>query len=164
MTQRLTATALVLAMAAVPAGADEPATGHSGWGPRVGLRIDPDQVTGGVHINAGRLFDRVRYQPSVELGVGDDVTVISINALEGTYRFAENWEAWSPYLGGGLGIVVVNHDGGRDRGDDSHTDVGLSAVGGIEKGLRSGSSFFVESRLGLIDQPDLELTVGWTFH
>lgn len=37
--------------------------------------------------------------------------------------------------------------------------------GGIEKGLSSGDRFFIEGKLGLVDEsPDVKTTVGWTFH
>lgn len=158
-TRTLSMTACALAVTALPAAAQ----GYSGWGPSVGVRMDPDQIYAGVHIDAGRIVDRLLYRPSARIGFSDDVTVLTLNAFEATYRFAEHWEAWSPYLGGAFGLVFTNYDNGAGR-DHSDTDAGLAAIGGIERGLSNGDAFFIETRLGLVDQPDLSVGVGWSFH
>jgi len=36
-------------------------------------------------------------------------------------------------------------------------------LGGIEKGLSSGSRFFLEGKVGFIDAPDFQINAGWTF-
>ena len=137
--------------------------GFRGWGPRVGLTIDPDQVHFGAHMDYGNFAQHVRFQPNIEVGIGDDLTLIALN-FEAAYRFRQNWDVWSPYLGGGLGVNIANWDN-NGRGDDSSTDLGVSVLGGIEKGLSSGDRFFVESKLGVVDEsPDVKLTVGWTFY
>ncbi len=133
--------------------------GFRGWGPRVGLTIDPDQVHFGAHLDFGNFARRVRFQPNIEVGVGNDLTVVALNA-EASYRFRDKWDVWTPYLGGGVGANIMSRDG---RGD-SDTDVGLNALGGIERGLSDGDRFFTEVKLGLVDSPDVKLTVGWTFY
>jgi len=47
--------------------------------------------------------------------------------------------------------------------DGSNTEVGLNLLGGIDRGLSDGSRFFIETKLGLVDAPDVKFTVGWTF-
>ena len=136
--------------------------GFRGWGPRVGLTIDPDQIHFGAHVDFGNFAEHIRFEPNLEVGVGDDLTVFAVN-LDGHYRFASTWDVWTPYLGGGPGIFFVNVDSKGGNGDDSDTDLGVSVVGGVEKGLANGSRFFVESRLGLVDAPDWKFTAGWTF-
>ncbi len=135
--------------------------GFRGWGPRVGLSLDPDQVHFGAHLDFGNFARHVRFQPNVELGFGDNVKLFTINA-EAAYRFSSTWDVWSPYLGGGLGANIKSFDNGHDN--DSDTDIGLNLLGGIEKGLASGDRFFVEAKLSLNDVPDAKVTIGWTFY
>jgi opacity protein-like surface antigen len=136
--------------------------GFRGWGPRVGLTMDPDQVHVGMHMDYGVFGPRVRFQPNVEAGFGDNLTLIAFN-FEAAYRFRDRWDAWTPYLGGGLGLNWVNWDSGYGNGD-SDTDIGASLLGGIERGLKNGNRFFLEAKLGLADSPDAKFTAGWTFY
>ncbi len=137
--------------------------GFRGWGPRVGVTVDPDQVHFGFHFDFGNFSRRVRFQPNFELGLGDDVTVAAIN-FEAAYRFRAQWEVWGPYAGGGIGVNILNGDNVGGRGDDSDTEIGLNVLGGIERGLSGGDRFFMELKLGLTDSPDAKVTVGWTFY
>ncbi len=155
-----TALALIaLSIAALPAMAQDE-VGYRGWGPRMGITLEPDQVHFGAHLDLGYFARHLRFQPNVELGLGDDITYLAING-DVAYRFASDWGQWSPYLGGGLGLNVVGDDGGVHN--DSETTLGVSALGGIEKSLSGGDRFFVETKLGLVDSPDVKVGVGWTF-
>jgi len=142
---------------------DPDRTGFRGWGPRIGFTVDPDQIHFGAHVDFGNFADRVRFQPNFELGFGDDLTLGSING-DIHYRFREDWDVWTPYLGGGLGLVFWSWDDGHPNHDDTEFDLGASVIGGIERGLASGDRFFIETKLGLIDAPDLKIQVGWTFY
>ncbi len=135
--------------------------GFRGWGPRVGLSINPDQVHFGAHVDFGQFANHVRFQPNLELGLGDHVKLLTLNA-EAAYRFSTKWDVWSPYLGGGLGANIKSYDNGKNNA--SHTDLGVNLLGGIERGLSSGDRFFVESKFSLNDVPDVKVTVGWTFY
>jgi opacity protein-like surface antigen len=162
---RMVLIAAVLAAALAPALAlADPYTdvGFRGWGPRVGLSLDPDQVHFGAHFDYGNFAKHVRFQPNVEFGFGDNVNLYTLNA-EAAYRFTEKWDVWSPYLGGGLGANIKSWDG-PDNHNNSETDLGLNLLGGIEKGLSNGDRFFVETKLSLNDIPDVKITVGWTFY
>lgn len=132
----------------------------AGWGPRMGLTIDPDQVHFGAHVDAGYLADQLRFQPNFEMGIGNDMTLAAFN-FDMLYLFNSRMDTWRPYAGGGAGANIVNHD--NNRGNDSDLEAGLNLVGGIERGLSSGGRFLAELRLGLLDTPDLKWTVGWTF-
>lgn len=133
--------------------------GFRGWGPRLGLSIDPDQFHFGAHLDFGNFARHVRFQPNIEVGVGDNVTLATINA-EAAYRFLSRWDVWTPYVGGGLGANVKR----LDNGNDSETDVGVNALGGIERGLAGGDRFFLEAKFSLNDVPDAKVTAGWTFY
>ena len=138
------------------ASAQRPA-GFHGWGPRGGVTIDPDQAHVGAHFDLGDLAPRLMLFPNVEIGFGDDVTVLA-PMFEVDYRFTDNWGTWSPYLGGGLGPVFAWSDG------RSRTEVGLTIQGGIARQLSSKPGFmFFEFKVGLIDYPDVKFTIGWNF-
>lgn len=130
----------------------------NGWGVRAGLSSDPDQVYGGVHFNLGEFAKDVRFRPTMEIGFGDDLTVLQMLA-EVHYIFS-NVRVWKPYLGGGLGLTYVNYD--KDHpGDDSETKVSLNPIGGIETILNQGAKLFFELKLGLTDEdPDIKFGVG----
>jgi hypothetical protein len=154
--------ALGLALSLAAAGGTEAQNrnrefGFNGIGPRIGLSIDPDQFFFGGHIDFGEAFPHVRFQPNIEIGIDDDVTLVQLDA-DFHYRFLESWDVWNPYLGGGIGWVHAAFDRGRDD-----SDVQIHAVGGIEKYISRGK-FFIETKLGVVDEsPDWKFLVGWTF-
>lgn len=154
----------LLALVAAPSGApaqSDLGIGYAGWGPRFGMTVDPDQVHFGAHVDLGNFSDHVRFQPNFELGIGDDMTIGALN-FEAAYRFVSRWEAWSPYMGGGLGMNFIDRsDAFRDRSD---TEVGVNVLGGLEKGMRDGGRFFMEMKFGLEDSPDVKVTSGMTFY
>jgi len=148
--------ALILLLAA-PAWAQRGA-GFHGWGPRVGVTIDPDQVHGGVHFDMGDLARRLMLLPNAEIGFGDNLTVLTA-MFEVDYRFRDTWGSWNPYVGGGLGPVFYWYDGGGDN-----TEFGLTVQGGIAKQLGSQPGFmFLEMKVGLADSPDVKFSIGWNF-
>jgi len=132
--------------------------GFHGWGVRAGLSSDPDQVYGGVHFNLGEFTQDVRFRPSVEVGFGDDRTLVQMLA-EVHYVFSK-FQAWKPYLGGGLGLTYVNYDGDHP-GDGSDIGGSVNAIGGVETELKQGMKLFFEFKLGLAhDDPDIKFGVG----
>jgi len=136
-------------------------SGFKGWGPRFGLTVDPDQIHFGAHADFGYFADRWRFQPNFELGVGDNMTVGAAN-FEVNYRFRKDWDVWTPYLGGGVGVFFIDRDT-RGFGDGTNSDLGASILGGIEKSISGGDRFFLETKLRFVDAPDLKITMGWTF-
>ncbi|HDS02006.1 MAG TPA: hypothetical protein ENO22_13165 [candidate division Zixibacteria bacterium] len=138
--------------------------GFRGWGPRIGVTIDPDQFHFGGHADFGHFAKHIRLQPNLEIGFGDNLMLLAIN-FEGSYRFATNWDVWTPYIGAGPGINFYNFDdeGLPDGADDSETEFGFNILGGIEKGISNGDRFFLELKLGFADSPDIKITAGWTF-
>jgi hypothetical protein len=155
-------TALSVGLTSPSAAAGSGGGGHGvrGWGPRLGVTVNPDQFHFGMHLDAGNFAERVRFQPNIEVGVGDHVTTVALN-FEAMYRFRKRWDVWTPYAGGGLGLNFFDWDHGY--GDSSDTELGVNALGGIEKGLSNGDRFFLELKLGLANSPDFKVTVGWTF-
>jgi hypothetical protein len=129
-----------------------------GWGLRVGLADDPDQVVAGVHFDLGEIVEHLRLQPNIELGVGDNhTTLFGTGALH--YRFDVNAQ-FRPYAGGGLTLGFIDHD---HRDDDTDFEIGLKVIGGIEWRLKKAQEFFLELNLGFGDIHDAQVFVGWTF-
>jgi hypothetical protein len=146
-----------MTLATTPALAQRPFGVHGG-GPRVGVTINPDQVHFGGHLDLGDLAPRLMLFPNVEIGLGDNFTVVT-PTFELDYRFRDDWGSWNPYLGGGIGPVFVSRDGGGDN-----TELGLAIQGGIARQLSSQPGFlFIEFKLGLVDYPDAKFTIGWNF-
>ena len=153
--------AAALALFLVPAA--HASGGYQGWGPRLGLTMDPDQFHFGAHADLSTGKRNLRLQPNLELGLGNDLTVLSLQ-LDGAFRLNSNWDAWSPYLGGGVGWYVIGDgDDGIANGKTTN-GAGLSPLVGIERGLSSGSRYFIEAKVGFFDAPEVKLTTGWTFH
>ena len=117
-----------------------------------GLSADPDQFYFGGHLETSALVDRVHFRPNVEVGLGNDLTLITAN-MDFVYKFLTNRNGWGLYAGGGpaLNIFMVN--------DDSNSEAGLNFLVGVyqERGL------FFEFKVGAMDSPDFKFGVGWTF-
>lgn len=158
---------VLLACLGAPAYAQQaqgPRIGWNGWGVRVGMSSEPDQVFGGVHFELGEFAKNVRFRPTVELGFGDDVTFLQAHA-EVHYVFSKV-QVWKPYVGGGAGFnyYKIDDDNLPPQVDDSDTEVGLMGVGGVETKLKSGVGFFFEGKIGLTDDdPDFKVGAGWTW-
>jgi hypothetical protein len=129
-----------------------------GWGVRAGLSSDPDQGYAGIHFNLGEFAKDVRFRPSMELGVGDDRTIIQMMG-EVHYVFSKV-RVWKPYVGGGLGLTYIDYDHDTYRRDDD-TKIALTPIGGIETNINENMNLFFELKLGLAsDHPDMKFGVG----
>ena len=151
---------LALAIAALTlTGASLASAQSEEIGPRVGLSINPDQfVVGGQMQFPLTDVHGLAISPSLELGVGDNVTVVEINT-DLLYHFENAGPRWNPYVGGGLGIAFFD----ANNGGGSQTELGVNLLGGLRFRQRSGSHLFTELRLGIGDVPDAKVLVGWNF-
>lgn len=143
----------------------QPALCSVGVGPRFGLTVDPDQVHFGGHVALAELYPGWMFQPNLEIGLGDHMTVAALN-LETIYRFDEMVGEMGLYAGGGLGVNFIDYDYDeyiRGFGGDD-TEIGLNLLIGLEKAIRVRDSFFGEIKVGLADSPDFKLTFGLTFN
>ncbi len=99
----------------------------------------------------------VHFTPNVEAGLGGKATVITING-DLAYSFTEFVvQPWNLYGGGSLSFNSFNPDGGSPD-----TDIGLSALLGLERTLANDDELMFEIRLGLLDSPDVKFTLGYT--
>jgi hypothetical protein len=159
MKQLIITVLILLALTSLTAVAGQRSAGFHGIGPRVGLTFNPDQVHFGGHIDFGDLAPGLMMLTNLEIGFGDNLTTVA-PTFEVDYRLREDWGAWTPYLGGGVGPIFYSHDNGG-----SSSDLAAYLQFGIGKGSADSQSghFFIEGKLGLSDAPDFKTTVGWTF-
>jgi hypothetical protein len=117
--------------------------GVFGFGVRGGLDLKSDgQFILGTTLDMGDLFtSRVRLRPGFDLGVfnGPNTYAGSFDAL---WRFTEDEEVATPYLG--LGLSLVGHEG---CGADSQCpDIWLNLTFGFELRYRSTFNWLLEYR------------------
>jgi hypothetical protein len=131
--------------------AASPAQAQVAPGIQGGISIDPDQFYFGGHIETSPLVDRLRFRPSVDIGIGDDLTVVAGN-FDFTYTFPSR-QRWSLYVGGGPSINFYDSD------DGTETEGGFNFL----IGAKDRRGLFFELKVGLGDSPDLKFGVGYTF-
>jgi len=172
MSHRFTRIAVVSLVALlIPGLAAADGVGWRGWGPRGGLSSDPDQFVGGVHFDLGEFVPHLRFQPSVEIGIGDNTTTLQGNFMVAWYFPIE--AKVTPYAGGSVSVAFYDFDadcrgfGGSTASggvcDDSETEIGPVGVGGIEMELSGKTRFFAELQLGFGDLPEAKVIAGWIF-
>lgn len=157
--KRALAAALLLAAAALPAAAQD--IGFNSWGLRAGVSDDPDQFVAGVQADFGEFIPNLRFQPNLELGLGDDTTIFSLTAPV-HYRFPVEGSLVL-YGGGGLILGLIDRDdveGNED--DDSEFEISPMAAGGLAWPVGQSE---ISLELNLIggDFPNLKLMAGWMF-
>ena len=156
----LAASCLVLLLVAAPVLA-----GSYPFGPRAGISTTPDQFFLGGHVEAYEFSPGVMLVPNVEIGFGDDMTLVAMNAGV-RYSFLETqFNRFVPYAGGELGINYLSWDMPAGwTGDDSTTKLVVNIMGGVQKRLDARKGLLLELKIGLSDYtPDLKLTAGLTF-
>jgi hypothetical protein len=155
----LIAAALLATVLAAPAAAQD--IGFNTWGLRAGAGDDPDQIVFGVQFDMGEFIQNLRFQPNVEVGVGDDATIVSLTAPV-HYRVPLEGEL-TVYGGGGLTVGFIDVDEEEfDEEEDSDFDIAPMAAGGIAWPV-GPSELSVELNLTAGDFSTVKLVVGWMF-
>ena len=131
-----------------------------GVGVRVGASVNPDQFYAGGHFETGELAERLRFRPNVEVGVGDDVTLIALN-FEFIYRLPPNaprlprsLSMWHLYVGGGPALNIFRFS------TDTQSEGGFNGL----IGLAHQNGLFAEAKVGALKSPRFKFGVGYTFH
>src|SRR5688572_18719393 len=93
---------------------------QEGAGVRAGISADPEQFYFGGHGTFGPVIERLWFRPNLEVGVGNDLTVIALNG-EFTYWIPLQRDPWNVYFGGGPAMNILSFDSDRVR--DGDTDV-----------------------------------------
>lgn len=120
-------------------------------GVQAGVSVDPDQFYFGGHIETSPLVERVRFRPNVDIGIGEDLTLVAFN-FDFTYAFTSN-RPWNLYAGGGPAINWFDFDSG------SETEAGFNFL----VGAKARNGLFFEMKIGVMDSPNLKFGVGYTF-
>lgn len=120
-------------------------------GVKAGASVDPDQFYFGGQVETAPLVDRLRFRPNVEIGVGNDLTLVALN-IEFTYDFSQAGD-WRLFAGGGPALNVINVEDETDSEGGFTLLVGAAHPGGL----------FGEVKFGLGDSPDFKIGVGYSF-
>lgn len=124
-------------------------------GVRAGVSADPGQFFFGGHIESRPLANQLTFRPNIEIGVGDGLAAVAIN-LEFVHSVRLSQNPWRIYLGGGPAAVIRSVHGRRDDG----------SVGGgfnLLVGAQHREGLLGEFKIGLVDSPELKVTVGYAF-
>ena len=151
---------LALAVLAVLPAASVAAP-FAAFGPQLGFSSGPDQFVFGGHLQWGDVAPQLDFVPGVDLGFGDNATVISING-DFHYRIDARTQ-WQPYIGGGVGIHHLSFDNAGPGIDNSSTDAGGHFIAGADVATKGRSRFFAELKIGFADSPDFKVMAGWSF-
>lgn len=136
--------ALMLSLLTVPAAAQI-------VGVRAGVSAHPEQFYFGGHVRAPPLLDQLHFQPSIEIGLGDEVALGSLN-IEFIYLFPTS-KAWAPYAGGGPALNVIHNPGG------TRAEPGFSLLGGVTH----VGGVFAELKVGALYSPRTRFCVGYSW-
>jgi hypothetical protein len=131
-----------------------PARAQSHAGIRAGVSGDPDQFFFGGHVETSPVADHLTFRPNVEIGVGNDTTLIGLNFEFAYWLQMKKAHPWRVYLGAGPAANIYSvHNGGTDvRG-------GLNFL----IGAQHNEGLFTEFKVGAIDSPSVKFTVGYAF-
>ncbi len=83
------------------------------FGVRAGASADPDQFFFGGHYETKPLMKNLTFRPNIEVGVGDDVTLVAFN-IEFAYWIDLDNKPWKVYLGGGPAAILSDKDDNTD--------------------------------------------------
>lgn len=125
-------------------------------GVRAGISADPEQFYFGAHVDLKEVTDRFWFRPNVELGVGDGLTLATFNG-EFVYLLRVKSREWTPYVGGGPGLVIRSVHSGRS--EDTGAGPGFNFVGGVQQ----NRGLLAEIKVGAFDSPGFKLGIGWTW-
>ena len=137
---------MLLLVLAAPAAAQ--------WQPgvRAGVSADPDQFFFGGHVESRPLMEHLTFRPNVEIGFGDDATLVAIN-IEFVYSIPIDQQRWRVYFGAGPAANIFSANDDTDAGGGFNLLVGAQHRGGL----------FTELKVGTVDSADLKFTVGYAF-
>lgn len=135
---------LFVCLAAAPSFAQEA-------GIRAGVSANPDQFYFGGHGETAALVDRLHFRPNIEIGVGDNITLVSFN-VEFAYHLPTG-RNWFTYVGAGPALNIYRFNG------DSNSQGGFNLLLGVQH----ESGLFAEVKAGLANSPDFKVGVGYAF-
>jgi hypothetical protein len=131
---------------------------QGGAGVRAGASIDPDQFYFGGHVEVGPVIERLWFRPNVEIGLGDDRTLVGLNG-EFAYWFPLTNPDWDLYVGAGPAVNIIRFEAGPLGQDETDVEGGFN----ILLGLSHREGLFTELKIGAIQSPEVKFGIGFTF-
>lgn len=138
-----------------------PAAAQGAFGIKAGVSAEPDQFYVGGQFESDPITDQLRFRPTIEIGVGDNRTVIAVN-VEFAYAVPLRNNPWRVFFGAGPAFNVISVDdpgNGRATRDDTKTEGGFN----ILVGLAHRDGLFAEFKVGALGSPDIKFAVGYSF-
>ena len=128
-------------------------------GVRAGVSGSPDQFYAGLHYESAPFVEQLRFRPNLEIGVGNDQTLVALNFEFAYYVPLDTGRrngrsVWSLYVGAGPALVIDRFTNNTNTGGGFNILIGAQHQGG----------FFTELKVGMIDSPNVKFGVGYTFH
>jgi len=129
-------------------------------GGRLGVSGGPTQFYIGGHGDYGPVIPQLWFRPNLEIGVGDNATIVGFNfefayriRLTGSLRNAP----WTPYVMAGPALVYTRVSVGSFSA--SNTGGGFN----LGFGLQHTQGLFTEIKLGVGESPDFKFGIGYNF-
>jgi hypothetical protein len=122
-------------------------------GVRVGVSGDPAQFYFGGHYESAPFAEQLRFRPNLEIGVGDNHTLVAVNFEFAYYVPIQRRSPWSFYVGAGPALVVDRVNSNTNSGGGFN----------ILVGAQHSQGFFAELKAGFVDSPSFKFGVGYTF-
>jgi hypothetical protein len=132
------------------------AEAQEGVGIRAGVSGDPAQFYFGGHAAFGPVVEKLWFRPNVEVGVGNNLTLIALNA-EFVYWTPIRKNPWNVYLGAGPAANIFSFGGVSNRSTDLRPGFNLLI------GIAQRKGVFSEIKIGTIDSPSFKFGIGYTF-
>lgn len=129
-----------------------------GLGARAGYSSNPDQFVIGGQGVFGKVWQRVRITPSVDLGFGNDVKTIALNFDGMIDLFSPPGSKVVLYGGAGPNLAIYSPDIG-----DNQTELGVSLIAGMKIPAIASNYYNLEARFGFGDIPDFKILFGYMF-
>jgi len=149
-------TLLVIAAPCIIAAEEEEHKTRFGF--RAGVGIDPDQGMVGIQALLSEVFKPVRFMPSVDVGFGDDVTLVAANADLRLQPLSPPEAEAGFYLSAGPTVQYKDPEG-----HDSDVDIGLSLNAGLQFRMGQDNYYNLEGRYGIDNVQDYRILFGVLF-
>lgn len=152
---------MITAMAVFTAAAGSSNIALSRVSAKLGYNTDFEQLVIGGDVNMGTLSDNLYLVPQLEISVGSDYSVFSIDGTVQYYIPANG--TIRPYFGGGMGFRTVSWDIAGFDGSD--TDFVLCVLGGADYDIGNPRmNLFTDIKIRFLGWgSDLGLWVGLSF-
>ena len=152
--KRITLTVILIILCFAPI-LEAQGFGYKTWGIHGGFGFEPDQVVVGAQIDMGEVVKQLKFEPGVDLGLGNDVTLL---IFSGDFKYLFVDKKVQPYVASALNVTYWSAN------EHSDTEMGVNVGGGVYLPISSWKGY-LDGRLDLVSDAfyDLRLTIGIFF-